>query len=60
MNSAKFKENLDKYAHLIVEMGVNVQQSHTVVLQINVEQAPLARLMVKSKILCKISMSFIP
>ncbi|MEK2534544.1 aminopeptidase [Tetragenococcus halophilus] len=47
MNSAKFKENLDKYAHLIVEMGVNVQQSHTVVLQINVEQAPLARLITK-------------
>lgn len=47
MNSAKFKENLDKYAQLIVEMGVNVKQSHTVVLQINVEQAPLARLITK-------------
>ncbi len=47
MNSAKFKENLDKYAQLIVEMGVNVKQSHTVVLQINVKQAPLARLITK-------------
>lgn len=47
MDLAKFKENLDKYAQLIVEMGVNVQQSHTVVLQINVEQAPLARLITK-------------
>jgi len=47
MDSAKFKENLDKYAQLIVEMGVNVQQSHTVVLQISVEQAPLARLITK-------------
>lgn len=47
MDSAKFKENLDKYAQLIVEVGVNVQQSHTVVLQISVEQAPLARLITK-------------
>lgn len=44
MDLVKFKENLDKYAQLIVEVGVNVQQSHTVVLQINVDQAPLARL----------------
>lgn len=50
MNSAKFKENLDKYAQLIVEMGVNVKQSHTVVLQINVEQAPLARLITKKSL----------
>uniref|UniRef100_UPI00403FA7BE aminopeptidase n=1 Tax=Candidatus Enterococcus willemsii TaxID=1857215 RepID=UPI00403FA7BE len=41
---ANFNENLEKYAQLIAEVGVNVQKSHTVVLQINVEQAPLARL----------------
>lgn len=47
MDLAKFEENLDKYAQLIVEVGINVQQSHTVVLQISVEQAPLARLITK-------------
>src|SRR5699024_3974002 len=39
-----FKENLEKYAQLIVEVGVNVQKSHTVIVQISVDQAPLARL----------------
>lgn len=38
---------LDKYATLIVSTGVNVSKGHTVVLQIDVEQAPLARLIVK-------------
>lgn len=38
---------LDKYATLIVSTGVNVNKGHTVVLQIDVEQAPLARLIVK-------------
>lgn len=38
---------LEKYAQLITEVGVNVQKSHVVVLQIQVEQAPLARLIVK-------------
>ncbi|MDV4148780.1 aminopeptidase, partial [Enterococcus faecalis] len=33
-----------KYARLIAETGVNVQDNHTVVLQISVDQAPLARL----------------
>ncbi len=47
MLNATFNENLDKYAQLIVEMGVNVQESHTVVLQISVEQAPLAHLITK-------------
>lgn len=42
-----FNESLEKYAQLIVEVGVNVQDSHTVVLQINVDQAPLARLITK-------------
>jgi aminopeptidase len=39
-----FDTNLEKYAQLIAEVGVNVQDSHTVVLTISVEQAPLARL----------------
>ena len=38
---------MDKYATLIVSTGVNVSKGHTVVLQIDVEQAPLARLIVK-------------
>lgn len=42
-----FNENLGKYARLIVETGVNVEKDHTVVLQINVDQAPLARLITK-------------
>lgn len=42
-----FNENLEKYARLIVETGVNVEKDHTVVLQINVDQAPLARLITK-------------
>lgn len=42
-----FEENLQKYAKLIVSMGVNVQKGQTVVLSINVDQAPLARLITK-------------
>ncbi|MBP2098391.1 aminopeptidase [Enterococcus rivorum] len=42
-----FEENLQKYAKLIVEIGINVQKGQTVVLQINVDQAPLARLITK-------------
>ncbi|WEV45859.1 aminopeptidase [Streptococcaceae bacterium ESL0687] len=44
---ATFEENLKKYAELIVKIGVNVGDDHTVVLNISVEQAPLARLIVK-------------
>lgn len=44
MTLENFNENLKKYAHLIAETGVNVQDNHTVVLQISVDQAPLARL----------------
>ena len=40
MTLENFNENLKKYARLIAETGVN----HTVVLQISVDQAPLARL----------------
>ena len=44
---ANFNENLEKYARLIVETGVSVKKDHTVVLQINVDQAPLARFITK-------------
>ncbi|WP_430609832.1 aminopeptidase [Enterococcus sp. DIV0876] len=40
-----FNQNLEKYAQLIVEVGVNVQAGHTIVIQIAVDQAPLARLL---------------
>lgn len=44
---ANFNQTLEKYARLIVETGINVKKDHTVVLQINVDQAPLARLITK-------------
>ena len=44
MTWENFNENLKKYARLIAETGVNVQDNHTGVLQISVDQAPLARL----------------
>lgn len=44
MTLENFNENLKKYARLIAETGANVQDNHTVVLQISVDQAPLARL----------------
>ncbi|MGT2754784.1 aminopeptidase [Streptococcus ovis] len=42
-----FKENLAKYAHLLVKRGINVQPGHTVHLRIAVDQAEFARLLVK-------------
>lgn len=42
-----FKENLAKYAKLLVSTGINVQAGHTVSLTISVDQAELARLIVK-------------
>src|SRR5699024_4455578 len=39
-----FEENLKKYADLLVATGINVSKDHTVVLSIDVDQAPLARL----------------
>ncbi len=42
-----FTENLEKYAHLLVKRGINVQLGHTVALRIAVDQAELARLLVK-------------
>ncbi|CYU62700.1 leucyl aminopeptidase (aminopeptidase T) [Streptococcus suis] len=44
---SNFKENLAKYAKLLVSTGINVQPGHTVQLTIGVEQAELARLIVK-------------
>ncbi len=41
-----FKENL-KYAKLLVSTGINVQPGHTIQLTIGVDQAELARLIVK-------------
>jgi len=38
-----FEDYLQKYAELIVTTGVNVQEGHTIVLNIAVDQAPLAR-----------------
>lgn len=43
-----FKENLEKYAELLVATGINVQEGHTVVLSIDVNQASLARLISKA------------
>ncbi|HEL1748765.1 TPA: aminopeptidase [Streptococcus suis] len=42
-----FKENLAKYAKLLVSTGINVQPGHTIQLTIGVDQAELARLIVK-------------
>lgn len=39
-----FNENLKKYAELLVVTGINVSEGHTVVLSVDVDQAPLARL----------------
>ena len=46
-----FKENLEKYAKLLVANGINVQPGHTVALSIGVEQAELAHLLVKKPML---------
>ncbi|MDR1567838.1 MAG: aminopeptidase, partial [Streptococcaceae bacterium] len=42
-----FEEQLEKYAELIVKVGVNVKENQTVVLSINTEQVALARLITK-------------
>ncbi|HHG6294893.1 TPA: aminopeptidase [Streptococcus suis] len=42
-----FKGNLAKYAKLLVSTGINVQPGHTIQLTIGVDQAELARLIVK-------------
>ncbi|MBL1223861.1 aminopeptidase [Enterococcus sp. BWR-S5] len=43
MTLPNFDNLLQKYARLITETGVNVQKGQTIVLQIAVDQAPLAR-----------------
>ncbi|GEN89127.1 aminopeptidase [Oceanobacillus sp. FSL W8-0428] len=43
-----FDQLLEKYAELIVTAGVNVQEGHTVVVSIDVDQAPLARKITKA------------
>lgn len=43
-----FEENLKKYADLLVTKGINVSKGHYVVINIDVEQAPLARLLTKA------------
>ncbi|WP_080146774.1 aminopeptidase [Marinilactibacillus piezotolerans] len=48
MSLENFNNLLQKYANLIVTTGVNVQDSHTVVLSIDVEQAPLARMITEA------------
>ncbi|MFV0558441.1 MAG: aminopeptidase [Enterococcus sp.] len=47
MTLKDFEQNLEKYAQLITEVGVNIQPGHTIVLQVSVDQAPLARLVTK-------------
>lgn len=42
-----FERLLEKYAQTLVKTGINVTEGHTVVLQIDVDQAPLARLITK-------------
>lgn len=42
-----FDTLLQKYAHLITKVGVNIQKEDTVVVYVSVEQAPLARLITK-------------
>ncbi|KYD10378.1 aminopeptidase [Caldibacillus debilis] len=42
-----FQEKLEKYAELIVKVGVNVQPGQTVVMNAYLHDAPLARLIVK-------------
>lgn len=44
---ANFEENLQKYANLLVAKGINVQPGDWVKMTITVDQAPLARLIVK-------------
>lgn len=47
MTIANFEEKLQKYAELIVKVGVNVQPGQEVILYINVDQQHLAHLIVK-------------
>ncbi|MFC7391842.1 aminopeptidase [Scopulibacillus cellulosilyticus] len=44
---SNFQEKLDKYAELIVKVGVNVQKGQEVLVSANLESAPLVRLVAK-------------
>lgn len=44
---ATFNEKLEKYAELIVKVGVNVQPNQKVVINSSIESAPLSRLITK-------------
>lgn len=48
MVNANFEENLKKYANLLVTKGINVSEGHYVVINSEVEQAPLTRLLVEA------------
>lgn len=43
-----FDENLKKYADLLVTTGINVSEGHVIYLSVDVDQAPLARLIAKA------------
>lgn len=43
-----FEHNLSKYAELIVKVGVNIQKGQTLVINANLHDAPLVRLIVQS------------
>ena len=49
MTITNFEEKLQKYAELIVKVGVNVQPGQEVVLYINVDQQHLAHLIVPGR-----------
>ncbi|MGT2865957.1 aminopeptidase [Streptococcus fryi] len=40
-----FKENLEKYAELLIAKGLNVQEGHTIIITIDVNHAEFARLL---------------
>lgn len=44
----EFEKHLKKYADLLVSKGINVSKGHYVVINIEVEQAPLARLLTEA------------
>jgi aminopeptidase len=48
MVKGNFEENLKKYAQLLVTKGINVSEGHTVMLNVDVDQAPLARLITEA------------
>lgn len=45
MNSTEFEHNLKKYAHLLITKGINVLKDDFVLINADIDQAPLVRLM---------------